>query len=92
MEITWSQTAINTYLSIADYIIDKWTQKELASFQKLVDGLLERIKTDNFICPASKKLNYRKCLVSKQTSLIYRVYKNEIFLITFLDNRTNHRF
>ena len=92
MKVIWSQTAIDTYLHIIDTIFEKWTLKEVLHFQKEVDKLLERLKMHNELCPLSKQLNYRKCVVSEQTSLIYSLTKKDIYLVTFIDNRSLHSF
>ncbi len=92
MKIVWSQTAIDTYLHIVDDIFENWTVKEVANFQAAVDKLLRQLTINNKLCPVSNLLNYRKCVVSKQTSLIYALNKQDIYLVTFIDNRSLHSF
>lgn len=92
MNIVWSKTATDTYLQIVDYIFEKWTDKEVEKFQKSVNKLLCQLEENRQLCPASKFLNYRKCVVSKQTSLIYSIHNHFISLITFIDNRALHDF
>lgn len=92
MKIVWSQTAIDTYLHIVDDIFKNWTVKEVANFQAAVDKLLRQLTINNKLCPVSNLLNYRKCVVSKQTSLIYALNKQDIYLVTFIDNRSLHSF
>lgn len=43
MKIVWSDTAIETYLHIADYIIAEWTITEAEKFQSTVEKLIHRI-------------------------------------------------
>lgn len=92
MKVVWSQTAIDTYLKIVDDIFENWTIKKVVNFQEEVDKLLERLKIYNELCPVSKQLNYRKCVVTEQTSLIYSLTKKDIYLVTFIDNRSLHKF
>ena len=92
MTIIWSQTALETYLQIIDYPFEEWTEREVDKFQNKVSDLLERISSHNHICPVSKLLNYHKCLVVKQNSLIYTIQNNNIVLVTFIDNRAIHPF
>ncbi len=92
MEIIWSDTSLNTYLHIVDYIYNEWTIKEVINFQESVNKLLAQLKVNKELCPASKLLTYRKCVVSKQTSLIYTIHDTSIFLITFIDNRALHNY
>lgn len=92
MTIIWSQTALDTYLQIIDYLFEEWTEREINKFQNTVANLLHRISTHNHICPVSQLLNYHKCLVMKQNSLIYTIQNNSIILVTFIDNRAMHPF
>ena len=92
MNVVWSQTALNAYLQIIDYLFEKWTEKEVLTFQKKVDSLIIRVSKDNYICPVSRLLNYHKCFVTKQNSLIYTIENNHLILITFIDNRALHSF
>jgi len=92
MNIVWAQTATNTYLHIVDDIFENWTIKEVVSFQQAVDKLLHQLSINNKLCPVSKLLNYRKCVVSKPTSLIYALHNDTIYLVTFIDNRSLHDF
>jgi plasmid stabilization system protein ParE len=85
--ILWTENALNTYIDNVDFILQNWTLKEAEKFGKLVEGLLNNIVLNNQLCPKSKLLNYRKCLVSKQTSLVYTIVEKNIVLIAFLDNR-----
>lgn len=40
MEITWSETALETYLKVIDYLFKKWTIKKINVFESKVDELL----------------------------------------------------
>ena len=92
MRVVWSQTALDAYLHIIDDIFENWTIKEVVNFQEAVDKLLFQLSKNSKLCPVSNLLNYRKCVVSKQTSLIYAINKDSIFLVTFIDNRSLHNF
>ena len=92
MEIIWSDTALNTYLHIVDYIYNEWALTEVVNFQESVEKLLAQLTVNKELCPPSKLLSYRKCVVSKQTSLIYTIHNTSIFLITFIDNRALHNY
>lgn len=47
MEIVWSETALNSYLSTIDYLFEKWSLKEIINFENKVDNLLEHILANN---------------------------------------------
>ena len=92
IEVVWSETAIQTYLRIVDYLFIEWTQKEINEFEKDVESLLAKISENHLLCKSSKIPPYRKCVVNKQISLVYAVFENVIYLNTFLHNRSNHSF
>lgn len=92
MEIVWSETALNTFLSTIDYLFEKWTLKEINRLEKKVDDLLENILNNNQLCPESKIYGYRKCSIDGINSLIYCVVNEKIFLVTFLDGRSSNLF
>lgn len=92
MEIIWSETALETYLKVIDYLFEKWTIKEINVFESKVDELLIKIQKSNQFCPESKILGYKKCAIDSNNSVIYTISNNNILLITFLDNRSSNIF
>ena len=88
MEIVWSETSLETFLKVVDYLFEKWTLKEIQIFETNVDSLLEKISINNELCPKSKIFGYRKCIIDDQNALVYSIINNKIFLITFLDTRS----
>ena len=92
MEIIWSQNALNTFFGVVDYLSEHWAVKEIYRFDKNVDDLLGKIIIHNELCPQSKLYGYRKCLIDEQNSLVYSIVNNKIFIITFLDNRSQNIF
>ncbi len=92
MEVVWTATSLETYYNVVDYLLESWPSFVLESFQSKVDSLLVRIKNNNDVCPESKILGLRKCLIDEHNSLIYEIIKNKIFLLTFIDNRSQHKF
>lgn len=51
MEIVWSETALETFFKVIDYLFEHWTNKEMEAFEINVDTLLERLTSFNEICP-----------------------------------------
>ena len=92
MEIIWSETAIETYLKVVDYLFEKWSITEINVFENKVDNLLNKIQKFNQFCPESKILGYKKCTIDANNSVIYTLSNNKILLITFLDNRSSNIF
>lgn len=92
MEVIWTETALETFFKVIDYLFDYWSNKEMEIFENKVDKLIERLASFNQICPESKLFSYRKCTIDEQNSLIYHVADNKLLLITFIDNRSQHSF
>ena len=92
-QIIWSPIAEETYLKILQDIRVKWSIKEAIAFDNKVEDLISKLKSFKDLCPPSgKHSNYRRCVISKQISVVYTVRKNIIELVTFYDNRSEHNF
>lgn len=50
------------------------------------------ISINHKLCPKSKTSNFRKCVVTPQTSLIYRINSDSIDIIGFISNYSNHQY
>jgi plasmid stabilization system protein ParE len=92
MEIVWSETSLETFFKVVDYLFEHWTLKEIQKFETSVDELLEKITTNNELCPQSEIFGYRKCIIDTQNALVYSIINNKIFLVTFIDTRSQTIF
>ena len=87
-EIVFSTRARLKLEHLLDYLETEWSLKVKHSFIAKLDKALFQIAKMPESCPVShKKKGVYKCLVSKQTSLYYRVTSKEIEIITLFDNR-----
>ena len=91
-KIIWSNRALNTYEDCIIDILDKWPIDIAERFEQLTNELLDRLKTQNKLCPPSKQKKLRKCVIHENVSLIYQIKNNAIELVTFVDNRDNHKY
>lgn len=90
--IVWSRTARETYVEILLRIQENWGDDPAVKFAEKVEATLESIRVLPFMYPPSQgspNKSIRKCVLSKQTSLFYRIEGNSVELITFFDNRNN---
>ena len=92
LKIIWSPKSEKNYNSIIDQIEIQWSNKEVKGFNSKAMHLIEVIQIHHKIFPASKKANLRKCVITEQISLIYRVNKTNIELVDFIHNKSNHNF
>ncbi len=91
MRIEWSPFAKLTYNEILLDILDKWSVDEMEQFNEHVKGWLNDIREFKEMCPPSgKNSNYRRCVISKQTSLVYKVKGEVIELLEFIVNKADH--
>lgn len=89
-KITWTETAINDYLLIVDYLIKNWGEKSAYKFRTTVNKQLNLIsKMPSLYQKTEMRENLRRCIVVKQISMYYckTEHKQEITIVRFLDNR-----
>jgi len=91
-KVLWSSQARITYRETLEFILLKWTVKEAVRLEDAVNNPIEKLERNPELCPGSRVSNLRKCVVSKQTSMIYSKSENEVTIIAFIDNRSNHKF
>jgi plasmid stabilization system protein ParE len=89
-KVIWSQRASRDLNGIQDYLESKWTEKEIRGFFRNLEKHLELIRENPKLYPAADKWKeVRRCVLSKQTSLYYRIKSRTIEIITLFDNRQN---
>ncbi len=84
MKIIWSEQAKKSYEKTIDNLLERWTIDIVYKSENLTN-----IKS---FCPKSQQTQLRKCVIHKNISLIYRIEKSNIELITFIDNRSEHQY
>ena len=93
MQIIWSKEANESYVELLDFLYKKYSVDTVIALDEKVLNLLDKLKTNQYLCPPSKAfIGYRKCVLSKQTSLIYRTDGTIVEIMLFVDNRSEHGF
>lgn len=90
--IVWSNEAKKTYEAIIDDILKKWPVNIALDFEQETNNLLDRLLENIQLCPSTKYKKLRKCVIHKNTSLIYKVNRKNIELVTFIFNKDDHQF
>lgn len=90
--VQWTEQALDSLEDTLSKIIKKWNYQIAKEFDDEVERMITRLENNSKLCPPSKKKKIRKCVVHKNTSLVYRIKKSNIELITFVDNRTEHEY
>ena len=87
-ELRWSKTARQTYLDLLLRLQDDWSTDRAVVFAERVDKILNAIQEMPYQYPAAKPesgdITIRRCVLSKQTTLYYRVENQYVDLIVFL--------
>lgn len=89
-KLIWSDEALNNLKGIINYLENKWTKREIKKFSQLLDKQLKLIESNPYLfAKANKSGGLRKSVLSKQTTIYYRVVDYEIRIVTLFDNRQN---
>ena len=85
--VIWSDESLLSYEKIIEFLTLKWTENETVDFILKTESLINVIAIQPYLFPASNFNQIRKAVITKQTSVYYLIQEEEIFLITFWDNR-----
>ena len=92
LRIFLSELAENKLDAILDYLVEEWSKKSSDDFFKKFEDKLNHVASFPESCTKSKKHhNLYLCVVTKQTSFLYRIKGDEIEIITVLDNRSSNK-
>lgn len=93
MKITWSDEAKTSYRQTIYDLLENWPIEIAIRLENSVNRLIHNLEYHNHICPPSKKdTSIRKCVISKQSSIIYIIENDIIHLVGFIYNKSNHTF
>ena len=74
MQVIWSNKAKITYFKILDYLKENWTKKEIVRYAKRTEIVIQAIRKNPNIFPASLNHNdIRRAIVDKNNSFFYKV-------------------
>jgi plasmid stabilization system protein ParE len=88
--IEWSARAENDLERIYDFVKARWTEREAERLLDLVQEFETLIsKWPNGFKRSPSNKHFRLGLVHRNTTAVYRVYRDRIMIITLFDNRSN---
>jgi plasmid stabilization system protein ParE len=89
-EIIWSPLSENDFSNILEYLNKEWNSDVVNQFISLIDQTINQISINPRQFPLiHKKKKIRKCVLTKQNTLFYRVDKNHIDILRLYDTRQN---
>jgi len=87
-KIHWTRESIRNLEQILDYLINKWTQREVDNFKQKLSEQLDLIADNPYMFPISRyNGRLRKAVLSKQTTVYYEVKENTIYIAYQFVNR-----
>jgi plasmid stabilization system protein ParE len=87
LEIVFTPRAKDTFRLTASFIQQKWGDKSAEKFIDKAYKILNTISFQPYLFKAYQENDVRKGLISKQTSVVYRVLDDRIEVLFFWDNR-----
>jgi len=90
MKVVWTQKAEKSFNGIVDYLLDAWTVDIAIGFVDLVDHTVGQIVENPEMFKASEydKIS-RAALITKHTTMFYRILDNSIEIEYFWGNFDN---
>jgi plasmid stabilization system protein ParE len=81
--------ARKTYEDVLAYLQQHWGYQQIDKFEARTREALEYIRRSPAMYERAKQRKYRRCVLTKQTSLFYQINhkKEQIELLLFWDNR-----
>jgi len=89
VELKWSKRAKKSFDNIVDFIEENCSEKSAKKFVRKAEHTLTSISQNPKMFIEIDKKNIHKGIITKQTSVFYRIYNQHIRIITFWDNRRN---
>jgi plasmid stabilization system protein ParE len=91
LNVRWTPESEDTFSDIINYLEQEWTEKEIRKFAQKTQKIVSKIAKNPRMFKASGKVEIRRAVITKQTSLFYHINEvsNLITLLAFWDNRKN---
>ncbi|HHV87025.1 MAG TPA: type II toxin-antitoxin system RelE/ParE family toxin [Petrimonas sp.] len=87
-KVKWTLSAKNDFEIITDYLLENWNTSVLEKFIKITEVNIQQILSFPTLYPIIyKKEKVRKCVLTKQNTLYYRVMGTEIQILRVFDTR-----
>lgn len=92
MEVIFSHHATDTLISIVSFIESKWNADIANKFVEKTYKVIDFISIHPYMFQATQVENVRKAVITKQTSVVYKIYPDHIEILFFWDNRQDAVF
>jgi plasmid stabilization system protein ParE len=91
LPVIYTSRGIADSLTIKNFILIKFTQREVDNFYKMLETFERVVSSFPEIYPiSSQNQDVRRAVLSKQLSVFYTIIDNEISVIGMIDNRMGY--
>jgi len=88
LKVFWSEEAETGITDITNYLRSEWSDKSAEKFLDIVDEKISLLTLYPEMCESSpSKKGVRRCVITKQVSVLYSYNKEELNIHTVIDNR-----
>ena len=92
MKVKFSKLTVFKLERLNEYLINKWSVQTKNKFLKKLNSRIEIIAENPEIFPSSSiDPKLRKCIVTKQSTLLYEIHSDFIFVVNLIDNRQDKK-
>lgn len=90
LELRWAAEAEKNLEDIIEYLENRWTEREIRSFQVKLRVLLNQISKTPKLFPSSPtRPHLRRAVLSKQTTVVYTFDDKTVYILRLFANRMN---
>jgi plasmid stabilization system protein ParE len=91
-KIQWTEKATFDLQNIIEYLLYKWTEKEVKNFVRKLDKRLELISINpRLFSKTNRRRNVRRSVLTKHTAIYYETSTDTIRIVTLFDSRQGPR-
>jgi plasmid stabilization system protein ParE len=88
LDIIWSPKALENFHDVINYLEENWPKQVVKDFVKRTENILGLIAAHPEIFRQISEINpIREAVVTKHNLLIYKVYQDQIVLLSMFDTR-----
>ena len=88
MNVRFSKLSVFKLEKLLDYLKEEWSEESKNKFLKRLDTKIKSIQKNPEAFPSSiLESKLRKCVVTKQTIVLYEIHDDSIFIVSVIDSR-----
>lgn len=88
MNTIFSKLAVYKLEKLCEYLTDEFSENSKTKFIQKLNSNISRIEKNPELFPSSNiDKTIRKCVITKQTAILYEVHEHYIHVLNLIDNR-----